>query len=344
MFCMALFCKFMPQHNGLTPKITHMMKIFTLLSSFVVFPAILFCQSEYNVTKADDAFHKLIPSDVKIERIDYKFTFTEGPVWNDKEKYWLFSDIRESRIYKLQEGKVTVYREPSGNSNGLSYDNGDRLIACEHTTRAITQMDKGKVETVVATYKGKRLNSPNDLVIHSSGVIFFTDPPYGLPKNDNDSAKELPFNGVFLFRNGDLRLVDSTLIRPNGIALSPDEKYLFVANNQISLKDGKTMQRKSWFRYTIAKDFKITDKNEFLIPPDMEVQGNPDGMKIDKKGNFYCTGPGGLLVFNKEGKYLGLIKFPEIPTNCAFGGDDKKTLLVTARGSVYQLRVLVPGK
>jgi gluconolactonase len=311
--------------------------VFVLL---LFLPVTLNAQTSAEIVSADEEFFGLIPRDSKIEQVGQDFQFTEGPVWSVRERCLLFSDIPANKIYKWEPitGKTVVFGAASGNSNGLAFDKLGWLLACEHGTRSITVRDKsGHVIPIVSSFKGKKLNSPNDLVVHASGAIFFTDPPYGLPKGNKDEGKELSFNGVFVYKGRDIFLLDSTLSGPNGIALSPDQKYLYVSNSQ---NDGI----KSWFRYELTPNLTVKAKTEIMRAPDQQAQGGPDGMKIDSKGNFYCTGPGGLLVFNKEGKYLGLIKLPEIPTNCAFGDADGKTLYITDRTHVFKIRTLVAGK
>jgi gluconolactonase len=294
---------------------------------------------------ADDEFFSYVSKNAIVEKIGTEYQFTEGPVWSD-EGFLLFSDIPANRIYQwMPEGDVTVFIEPSNNSNGLTFDGDGLLVACEHGGRAIVRYEPDGQRFVVAdNYMGKKFNSPNDLVIHSSGAIFFTDPPWGLPELDDDPAKEIPFNGVFVIIDGEVKLIDSTLFRPNGIALSPDEKYLYVGNSQYS---GGTDQMSdvvnSWFRYTLTEDHTAMERIEFCDAPDSSVPGNPDGMKVDMKGNLYCTGPGGLLIFNSEGKYLGSIVLPELPTNCAFGGKDGKTLFITDRKQIFKVDLLVEG-
>jgi len=293
----------------------------------------------------DDEFYSFIPENAVVEKVGTEYQFTEGPVWSD-EGFLLFSDIPANKIYKwVPEGNVTVFIEPSNHANGLTFDENGLLVACEHGGRAVVRYYPDGQRFVVAdNYKGKKLNSPNDLVIHSSGAIFFTDPPWGLPELDDDPAKEIPFNGVFVIVNGEVRLIDSTLFRPNGIALSPDEKYLYVGNHQYSGdQDQGNAGIKSWFRYTLNEDLTVGEKTEFCRAPDSRLQGSPDGMKVDIKGNLYCTGPGGLLVFNPDGKYLGTIILPELPTNCAFGGKDGKTLFITARTQIFKVDLVVEG-
>ena len=320
------------------------MKNFYVLFLMLVSYGTTYGQQECKIEAADDEFYSLIPRDAKVEQVGDEFQFTEGPVWDGRENCLLFSDIPASKIYRVDKlGKVSVYRQQSDHSNGLAFDKLGWLIACEHGTRSITVMDKShKVMPIIKDYKGKRLNSPNDLVIHPSGAIFFTDPPWGLPQFDNDPAKELSFNGVFVYRNGSLYVIDSTLFRPNGIALSPDLKYLYVGNYQLEDND-PSKPVNFWMRYELNPNLTVKSKSEFLQAPESEDKGNPDGMKVDVKGNLYCTGPGGVLIFNKNGKYLGIIRFPEVPTNCAFGDADFKTLYITDRKHVYKIRTVNSG-
>ena len=316
--------------------------IFILLLHLTLWP--LYAQNP--VIHADtEAFKKLIDPDAAIVRIDHTFSFTEGPVYSP-DGYLLFSDIPESKIYEwTQDSGIRVYIEPSGNSNGLAFDAAGNLLACEHGTRSLTKRTvKGDKMILASHYNGKKLNSPNDLAVHSSGAIFFTDPPWGLPGNFNSPEKELTFNGVYVLVEGTLYLIDSTLRAPNGIALSPDEKYLYAGNNQFTggrenMADGE----RSWFRYTLGDDMTATEKTGISVNPFPHKKGNPDGMKVDVHGNLYCTGPGGLLVFNPKGKYLGRVEFPSSPTNVAFGGADGKTIFVTVRKDVFYFPALVEG-
>jgi gluconolactonase len=309
---------------------------------------VLSCTRPENYGKfqvTDDEFYSCIPEKAIVATVGTEYQFTEGPAWSE-QGFLLFSDIPANKIYKWSPGgEVNVFIDPSNNSNGLAFDRNGLLVACEHGGRAIVRYEEDGMRTVIAdNYNGKKLNSPNDLVIHSSGAIFFTDPPWGLPDLDEDTTKEIPFNGVFVIINEEVRLIDSTLFRPNGIAFSPDEKYLYVGNNQHSGETGQIDNGgKSWFRYTLNEDLTVNEKIEFCSAPDSNVTGDPDGMKVDIKGNLYCTGPGGLLIFNSEGKYLGTIILPELPTNCAFGGKDGKTLFVTARKQVFKVDLIVEG-
>lgn len=301
-------------------------------------------ESEFEVH--DEAFLRLIPADTVIERIAGGFTFTEGPVWKDGAL--LFSDIPNNRIVRwreLPEGpEVTTYKHPSGwplskptavlgkGSNGLTLDRQGRLLACEHGNRRVTRYEAdGSTVTLADQYQGKRLNSPNDIVVRSDGAIFFTDPPYGLVNQSDD--QQLPYQGVFrLDRDGSLTLLVDDFERPNGLAFSPDERTLYIDDTS----------RRHIRAFDVDTAGALSNGRLFaeLHAPG---EGAPDGMKVDTEGNVYCTGPGGVWVFNASGALLGKIMTPDVPANCGWGGPDWQTLFLTARPSVYRLRVQVPG-
>jgi gluconolactonase len=246
------------------------------------------------------------------------------------------------------DGKVTEILRPGGydgsslpadgfnGPNGMTADKDGAVVLCQHGNRRIVRIDKDMhVTTLVDKFEGKKLNSPNDVVFHSDGSLYFTDPPYGLPKGDDDPAKELKFNGVYRLSGGKLQAIVKDMSRPNGIALSPDEKTLYVANS-----DDK---RKVWMRYDLAKDGTASNGKVFADVTAEKEDGNPDGMKIDSQGNVYGTGPGGVWVFSPDGKHLGTIKPPETPANCGWG-DDGKTLYMTARTGLYRIKLSVAGQ
>jgi gluconolactonase len=294
----------------------------------------------------DPAFLRLVPQDQAVERIATGFGFTEGPVWNGD--HLLFSDIPKNRIVRwreLPEGpEVTTFRCPSGyplgrptgvrqpGSNGLTLDRRGRLLACEHGNRRVTRTEAdGSVVAIAERWEGKRLNSPNDVVVRSDGAVFFTDPPYGLV--DQREGKELPFQGVYrIDLDGSLDLLVDDFERPNGLAFSPDERTLYVDDTV----------RRQIRAFDVSEDGRLEHGRIFadLEHPD---EGGPDGMKVDVEGNVYCTGPGATWVFNAAGALLGRIITPERPANCAWGGADWRTLYITARPSVYRLRASVPG-
>lgn len=310
-----------------------------LKCNFVLFALLMAYQTALSqpfLLVKDDKIKSIVPEDAVIENIGDGFQFTEGPVWSPKG-YLLFTDIPANRIYKWSpEGPVEVYMEPTGNANGLMFDRNGDLIMCQHSLRQIARDNKaGGFETICDNFAGKRFNSPNDLSIRSDGIIYFTDPPYGLEKGADDPAKELSFLGVFMYKKGEVYLIDSTLSMPNGIILSPNEKYLYVANSN------RQTGEKQWVRYKVKKDGNVKDRELFADASKIEERGGPDGMTVDNDGNLYVTGPGGVLVYDPSGTWLGSIKFPEVPANCCFGGPEGRTLFATARTSVYKIKLNV---
>jgi len=283
-----------------------------------------------------EAFWKVVPRTAVIERIGIAFEFTEGPTWHPKG-YLVFSDINENTIYRWTGKKYVVFRQPSNEANGLLFQAGGHLLACEQGSRSITRLSpEGKLTTLVDSYQGKRLNSPNDLCRSALGTIFFTDPPWGLSGLNEDPEKELPYNGVFRWNNGEMTLIDSTLSWPNGIALSPDEKYLYVANMEIIPTAGEDQYDVFWMRYRLNAEGGVEDKSVFYRAPDTTLPGGPDGMKVDQLGNLFVTGPGGILVLDTAGTHLGTISVPIPATNLAFGPKEKE-LFITARSTVYRI-------
>ena len=282
----------------------------------------------------DKAIHGIVPEGATAEQIATGFGFTEGPVWCGD--YLLFSDIPNNRIVRwrqLSEGpEVTTFRTPSGNSNGLTLDKSRRLIACEHSARRVTRTEPdGSITVVAERYQGKRLNSPNDVVVRSDGSIYFTDPPYGLIQGT--AWKELPFNGVYrLAPDGELVLLADDFDRPNGLAFSPDESVLYV-NDTV----------RGHIRAFDANPDGSLSNGRVLIEMRGVEPGAPDGMKVDRAGNIYCTGPGGFWIVEPDGKSLGRIILPELPANLAWGDPDRKSLYLTARTSVYRMRLSEPG-
>ncbi|MDJ0693312.1 SMP-30/gluconolactonase/LRE family protein [Mastigocoleus sp. MO_188.B34] len=267
----------------------------------------------------------------QVEKIAEGFKFTEGPLWHP-DGFLLFSDIPADTIYQWKPGeKARVFRRPSGNANGNTFDKQGRLISGEHGNRRVSRMGKnGKVVTLASKYQGKRLNSPNDLAVKSDGSIYFTDPPYGIKSED----EELGFYGVYrLAPDGKLTLLVKDFVRPNGIAFSPDESKLYVNDSD----QGHIRV------FDVKPDGTLTNGSIFAQQKDKTKEGVPDGMKVDIKGNVYSTGPGGVWVFSPTGELLGVIEVPEPPANLAWGGEDYKTLYMTARKSVYSVRLKVPG-
>jgi len=304
---------------------------------------------ETKVIRNDPALDAIVSPGAKIEKLAGGFMFTEGPVWVRDGGYLLFSDPNNNLIYRWsEEDGVSVYRTHSGytgmnigeygqpGSNGLTLDAQERLTINEHGNRRVTRLEKNGQLTVLADrYEGKRLNSPNDLVYRSDGALYFTDPPFGLPKFFEDSRKELPYSGVFCLINGELKLVSKDLTGPNGLAFSPDEKYLYV--------DNWDEKRKVIMRYDVHPDGTLSSGQVFIDATSEPGEDAWDGMKIDVKGNLYLSGPGGLWIVSQEGKHLGTIVGPEHPHNLAWGGEDHKTLYLAAQTGLYRLSVNIPG-
>lgn len=283
-----------------------------------------------------EEFWKVVPRTAVLERIGIAFEFTEGPAWHPKG-YLVFSDIPGNTIYRWTGKKYVVFRQPSNEANGLLFQTGGDLLACEHGSRSITRLSpEGKLTTVVDSYQGKRLNSPNDLCRSSIGAIYFTDPPWGLPELNADTAKDLPYNGVFRWFRGEMTLIDSTLSWPNGIALSPHENYLYVANMEIIPTDGEDQYDVFWMRYRLNAGGEVEDKSIFYRAPDTSLPGGPDGMTVDQFGNLFVTGPGGILVLDTAGTHLGTISVPIPATNLTFSPKDRE-LLITARSTLYRV-------
>ncbi len=261
-----------------------------------------------------------------VTKIDSGFQFVEGPVWHDSIGL-LFSDIWPGTIYRWSsEKKVrTVFLKPSDSSNGLTYDlNGELILTQMQKRRISRRKSDGTIVPIIEAYRGKKFNSPNDLVVKSDGSIFFTDPDFNTPSGEK---KELGFKGVFRFgRNGSLKVLDTTFDKPNGICFSPDEKKLYV---------NESPQGKIFVWDVIDDSIIVNKKLLFGIP----IKGYADGMKTDKAGNIYCTGPTGVWVISPNGKHLQTIEIPETPTNCAWGDQDGKTLYVTARTGLYRVQM-----
>ena len=301
-----------------------------------------------NVVRADAAFDALVPKDVQIEKLAGGFAFIEGPLWRPSNALW-FSDVVGNVVRQwTPDDKVTEILRPGGydgtalpadgynGPNGMIADKDGAVLLCQHGNRRIVRIDKDmRVTTLVDKFEGKKLNSPNDMVYHSDGSLYFTDPPYGLPKGDEDPAKELKFNGVYRLAKGKLQLLIKDMTRPNGIALSPDEKTLYVANSD--------PLRKLWMRYDVAADGTVKNGKVFADVTAEKEDGLPDGMKVDAQGNVYATGPGGVWVFAADGKHLGTIKPTEVPANCGWG-DDGKSLYMTARTGLYRVKLAAAGK
>lgn len=262
------------------------------------------------------------------EQLATGFQFLEGPVWHP-DGYLFFSDIPASRIYKWSDGAAEIWREPTGNSNGLTLDLQGRLIACEHSGRRVSRATNGTIEPLAEHYEGRRLNSPNDVVVRSDGIVYFTDPPYGI----EPEQREQPCNGVYrVLTDGTIeRLVDD-FDRPNGLAFSPDESILYIDDSP----------RRHVRAFDVRPDGTLTN-SRIIADMDHPQPGSPDGMKIDQQGHLYVTGATGVWVFEPDGTLLGVIATPERPANCAWG-DDYYSLYITARTSLYRIRTKVPGR
>lgn len=300
-----------------------------------------------NIIRLDPEFDALVPKDARIEKLATGFTFTEGPLWRPQGVLW-FSDVPGNVVRSVTPlGEVKVIIDKAGGTvpappgafigpNGMIAGEDGTVLLCQHGNRRIVRVAKDMTVTpYIDKYEGRRLNSPNDLVYRSDGALYFTDPPYGLPKQDADPAKELKFNAVFLYLRGKLTPVITDLNRPNGIAFSPDEKTLYVANSD--------ERKRFWMKYDVAADGRLSNGRMFYDLASAKERGIPDGMKVDSKGDIYAAGPEGVWVLSPEGKHLGTIQPGETAANCAWG-DDGKTLYITATTSIYRIRVKIPGE
>jgi len=304
--------------------------------------------SPAKVVRLDPSLDRLIPRGEQIEKLAGGFQFIEGPVWHP-DGYLLFSDPNANTIYRWSpEGSISVFRSKSGytgfnigeyhqpGSNGLTLDRNGLLTINEHGNRRVTRLERtGKITVLADQYKGKRLNSPNDLVYRSDGTLYFTDPPFGLPKAFDDPRKELPFSGVYMVKDSQVALLTKELSGPNGIAFSPDERYLYV--------DNWDLKRKVLMRYDVNADGTIANGKVFY---DFTKDPEPvalDGIKVDEQGDVYVSAPGGIWILSPSGKALGHIVPPEHDANFTFGDEDGKSLYLTASTGLYRLRVNVPG-
>jgi gluconolactonase len=301
-----------------------------------------------SVEKFDPSLDNIISSAAKAEVIAEGFEWSEGPLWVEKYKMLLFSDVPKNIVYKwTQEKGKEIYLTPSGytaslprvgemGSNGLLLDKTGKLVLCQHGNRQMARMNselsdpKPLFTTLAGSYMGKRFNSPNDAVYNSKEELFFTDPPYGLVKNMIDPEKEIPFQGVYkVKKDGTVVLLTDSITRPNGIAFFPGEKKLLVANSD-PLKP-------NWYVFDVAGDSLKNGKIFYNASyREKNWKGLPDGLKIDKNGNVFATGPGGVYIFNSAGKKLGLIRLDEATSNCALSPDEK-TIYIT--NDMYVLRM-----
>ncbi len=303
-----------------------------------------------NIEKLDTSLDSILTAGALPEIIADSLDWSEGPLWIESTKTLLFSDVPQNTIYQWneQEGK-RIYLKPSGytdtvkrggetGSNGLTLDQKGRLILCQCGNRQLASMNapldhpKADFTSVASAYLGKKFNSPNDVIVNSAGEYFFTDPPYGLEKNMDDPKKEIPYQGVYkVKKDGTVILLTDTITRPNGILLLPGEKKLLIANSD----PGKP----NWYVFDINGD-SIRNGRIFYSCTgyDPKLKGLPDGMKADKAGNIYATGPGGLWIFNSKGVLAGKIRLPEATSNCALSADEK-ILYITNDMYVLRLRL-----
>jgi gluconolactonase len=310
------------------------------------------------IERLDPAFDKLIPKESYLENLADGFDWSEGPIWIKDGGYLLCSDIPKNQIVKWQDGKgKSVFLEPSGylgdrkdlkepGSNGLTVDHEGRLVMCQHGERRVARLEKdGKtIKVLVDRYEGKRFNSPNDLAYHSNGDLYFTDPPYGLQKKDRKPneeefpGRELDFCGVYrLGKDGKLTLLTKELSKPNGIAFSPDEKTLYIANSDPA--------NPVWVAFPVKEDGTLGKGKTFFDSTPMVKEmkkGLPDGMKVDKSGNVFATGPGGVFVFSPDGKHLGTIATGVATSNCNWG-DDGSVLYITADKNLTRIKTATKG-
>jgi gluconolactonase len=301
-----------------------------------------------SITRLDPAFDSLVPQSAQIEKLAGGFQFTEGPLWFPSGYLW-FSDVMGNVVRQWSpDGNVIEILRPGGDDkndappgsfigpNAMVADKDGTVLLCQHGNRRIVRIGKDRqISVLVDRFEGKRINSPNDLVFSSDGSLYFTDPPYGLLKQDDDPQKELKFNGVFRLADGKLQAVIRDLTRPNGIAFSPDHKILYIANSD--------EKHKVWMQYDVQPDGSVSHGRVFFDVTAEKEDGLPDGMKVDTKGNLYCAGPGGVWVFSPDGKHLGTIKPPETPANCNWG-DDGATLYITARTGLYRIKLATQGE
>ena len=304
--------------------------------------------TEGRVQRLDPSVDRILDRDVKIEKLATGFGFTEGPVWAPGG-YLLFSDPNNNVIYRWSsDGQVSVYRTKTGyagadiaeyrqpGSNGLAFDREARLTIAEHGNRRISRIEKNGMVTVLAdNFEGRRLNSPNDLVYKSDGSLYFTDPPFGLPKVFDDARKELPYSGIYRWSDGKVQLLAKELSGPNGIVFSPDEKFLYVANWDTS--------KKVVMRYDVNADGTLGVGRVFFDMTQATGEEALDGIKVDRAGNLFVSGPGGVWILSPSGQHLGTIQAPELPANMAWGDADGRTLYLTGRTSLYRIRVKIPG-
>ncbi len=286
----------------------------------------------------DDRFRAVVGESVTLEKVAGGFLFTEGPLWHARDGYLLFSDMPGDHLRKWSpRDGVSTFRKPSNQSNGLAWDREGRLIACEHSTSRLTRTEvDGRITVLASHYQGKELNSPNDVVVHSSGAVYFSDPTYGRAEYYGRPREcELAFRGVYRVEpdTATLRLLADDFRQPNGLCFSADEKRLFVNDTE----------RQHIRVFDVKPDGTLANSREWAKTTG-EGAGAPDGMKLDAESNLYCCGPGGIHVFDPTGTCLGVIRLPEHTANFAWGDADGRSLYITASTSLYRIRTQVPGR
>ena len=284
-------------------------------------------------------FHDIVPRDVLLERVSHGHIFTEGPAWNAREGALYWTDIIGNTIWKWAPGVGrSVVLRPSGKANGMTFDKQGRLLVAGWTNRTVWRMElDGSIVPLATHYDGKKIGTPNDIVVKSDGSIYFTDPPGGVgivEMEGEDLQQYLPYSGVYRLEpeTRKLTLLTTEVVNCNGLTFSPDESILYINDT-----GGRFIQA-----YDVQADGTLNNSRRFADVVGEEA-GNPDGMKVDVQGNVYCTGPAGIHVFDAAGKYLGRLKVPEHCTNMAWGDADWKTMYITARTSVYRMRLNIPG-
>jgi gluconolactonase len=284
----------------------------------------------------DPRFTSIVARDAEVERVATGFDFTEGPVWHPRDKYLVFSDMPgdHMRRWTPTEG-ISTFRKPCNMANGNAYDRTGRLVTCEHASSRVSRTEPdGSIVTLASHYRGKELNSPNDIVVRSDGAIFFSDPDFGRRQYFGvPREKDLDFQGLYVIRpDGELLLLADDFGQPNGLCFSLDEKKLYINDSP-----------RRHIRVFDVDGEKVSGGEIWAELGGVEGERTPDGMKIDSQGNVFCVGPGGIHVFSTEAERLGVILIPENTANFAWGEDDLKSLLITASTSLYRVRVEVPG-
>lgn len=325
------------------------------LLPFLLAPTLLFAADKpgpvliAKIQRLDPALDAILPPDAIVEKVAEGFHWSEGPVWKDDSVF--FSDVPENTIFRWEPGDAAarVFLKPSGGmestpafrepgSNGLTRDPQNRLILCQHGMRRVARLEKDGTQTSLAdSYEGKKFNSPNDVILAKNGDLYFTDPPYGLAGGNKSPIKELSFNGVFRVSGGKVTLLTDQLTYPNGLALSPDEKTLYV-----NVSDPKTPV--IW-AYDLQADGTLGNARIFfdMAPLTNTGPGLPDGLKVDRAGNLWSTGPNGVLIISPEGKHLGTIQTGQPTGNCAWGDDDGRSLYITANMFLVRVKTETKG-